>query len=106
MNKTYFAKYNKHLSVDDAIKKINTLRENGSIPIKYNTFAEVKCEHKIIQNILTKGNINEIYDVSFLGIHSVQSSDGIWQCIAFISSTNTLIVYTGGSSEIMYFSMI
>ena len=106
MNKTYFAKYNKDLSIDAAITKINTLKGNGSTPIEYNTFAEVKCEQKTIQDILTNGTINEIYDVSILGIYSVQSSKGVWQCIAFNSPIATLIVYTGGSSEVLYYSII
>lgn len=106
MENACFAKYDKHISIDVAIKKINTLKGNGSIPIKYDIFAEVKCEHTTLQSILKKGTITEIYDVSSLGIHSIQSPKGIWQCIAFNSPVYTLIVYTGGSSEVLYYSIL
>ena len=105
VSKVCFAKYNKNLSLNSAIAKIKELEEKGCIPIEYKIIAEIECDQMRIKRIIESGSINGISEIALLGIKSVQNDKGIWQCIVLDGPTESLIIYTGGTSEVMYYSI-
>ena len=105
MKKAYFAKYNKNLSLASAIEKIKNLEENGCVPIEYEVLAEIKCCQKKIKKIIESGSINGISEIAILGIRSIQNDKGTWECIVLDGPDESLTLYTGGTSEVMYYSI-
>ena len=106
MNKAYFAKYIKDTSIDSAINKIQRLKKQSATPIEYNTIAEVKCDKKQIENVFKMGSITNIPSIAFLGTKSIQNSKGIWHCIVLSDPKKSLVIYTCGTSDLLYYSFI
>ena len=105
MLKVCFARYSKGMSLGSAVSKIKSLKEKACIPIEYTVIAEIDCGQKQIDRVLESGSIGGISEIALVGIRSVQSNNGIWQCIVLHGPNKSLIVYTGGTSEVLYYSI-
>ncbi len=106
MNKAYFAKYIKSTSMDSAINIIRRLKKESTTPIKYNIIAEIKCDRKQLENVFKIGSIETIPSIALLGTQSIQDSKGVWQCIVIRSPKESLVVYTCGTADLLYYSFI
>ena len=106
MNKAYFAKYIKNTSIDSAKKIIQRLKEESSTPIEYNTIAKIKCDKKQIKSVFENGSISAMPSIALLGIKSIQNSKGVWRCIVLSDQKESLIVYTCGTADLLYYSFI
>ena len=105
MAKACFARYNKTISLNSVVAKIKSLEEKACIPIEYTIVAEIDCDQTQIDRVIESGSISVISEIALVGIRSVQSNNGIWQCIVLHGPNQSLIVYTGGTSEVLYYSI-
>ena len=106
MQKACFAKYCKKLSLDKAIKKIETLMIQGSTPIEYEMIIEIECNTDCLQKIIETGSINIDSRIAPWGIRSVQTPKGVWQCIKMKDKGQELLLFTAGSADILYYSFV
>lgn len=106
MNKAYFAKYIKNTSMDSAINLIQHLNEESAIPIEYDIIAEVKCDRKQIEHVFENGSIATMPSIAMLGTQSIQNSKGVWHCIVLSGPKESLVIYTCGTSDLLYYSFI
>ena len=106
MGQAVFAKYHKGLKLSKAEEAIKHLLSSGASPIKYSVYSEHTCTHEEIQLLFEKGCIHDIGSIANQGVYSVSDSFGIWQCIKLISISETLLIFTAGASEIMYYSFL
>ena len=105
MNKSYFAKYKK-MNLDHAILAVEKLVKLGSIPIEYKVITEHFCSVEDIQNVFLNGKIDNIKPIAESGIKSKMDSTGVWQCIKLSSEKVEVLIYTGGSSGVLYYSVL
>lgn len=105
MNKAYFAKYKK-MNLDNAISAIENLVKLGSIPVEYTVITECFCSVEDIQNIFLNGKIDNIKPIAEAGINSTIDNTGVWQCIKLSSTKVDVIIYTSGSSGVLYYSVL
>ena len=106
MQKACFAKYCRNLSLDRAIRKIETLITQGSTPIEYETVVEIECNTDCMQKIIAAGSINIDSKTASWGIRSIQNSKGVWQCIKIKNEERELLLFTEGSANILYYSFV
>lgn len=106
MEQSVFAKYHKGLNLSQASKILNCLFANGSTPISYSVCCVHSCSHEELHFLFKKGSIAAINAIANQGINSITDAFGIWSCIKLISNSEELIIYTAGSSEIMYYSIL
>ncbi len=106
MGQAVFAKYHKGLNLTQAAETLNCLFTNGATPISYSVCYVHSCSHEDLLFLFKKGSITVISAIAKQGINSVADASGIWSCIKIISNSEELIIYTAGSSEIMYYSIL
>lgn len=104
MESAIFVKYIK-MRLVDAKNKIDYYQKIHSTPIEYTTVAKFFCNTNLIEEMFLSGNVMHIKDVCTYALKSI-SDDGIWQCINLISEDYSVLIYTSGSAEILYYSII
>lgn len=105
MGQAVFAKYRKGLNITQAVEILNRLFKNGATPIRYSVCCVYPCSHEELHFLFEKGSITVINAIANQGIKSITDASGVWACIKLISYSEELIIYTAGSSEIMYYSI-
>ena len=106
MKRAIFAKYHRNDTLSNAKRTIKCLSHGGAVPIAYTVFHEQLCTHAEIARIFKTGSIVELSELSQLGINSLIDEAGVWRCINIISSKESVLIYTAGSSYIMYYSVV
>ena len=106
MKRAIFAKYHINDTLSSAKRTIKCLSHGGAMPIAYTVFHKQLCTHAEIARIFKAGSIVELSELSPLGINSLIDENGAWRCINIISPKESVLIYTAGSSFIMYYSVI
>lgn len=106
MEQAYFVKYVKNLNMESALKKVIRIKKQSNTPIEYMTIAEINCTLDQMKKIIESGSISKVSDNAFLGIQSTQNNKGIWKCIKLNEGEIVLIVFTGGTANILYYSFL
>lgn len=106
MGQAIFAKYQKGISLQHAHKIINELASKGARPISYLVYCESVCDRSDISLLFEKGSTTCLKTIATQGVYSVANSKGIWSCIQLSSNMESLLIYTAGSSDIMYYSFL
>lgn len=105
MNKAYFAKYHK-MTLRDAALKINKIKQHNATQITYEIIAEYFCSEADIEKMFEQGSIIDMYDMYAYGACSVADTNNIWHCIKLTTGTKSILIYTSGTSYILYYSFI
>ena len=106
MKYAIFAKYHKNKSFLSARTTIKRLLLHGATPIPYQVIHEHLCSHECLVRTFEEGSIATINTLFHLGQESVADNDGVWYCIKLSSPEGSLLIYTAGSSDILYYSII
>ena len=101
-----FAKYHQSETFLSACSTIRRLSLNGATPVPYRVFHEHLCSHEDLVRTFEEGSIATINTLFHLGRKSVTDNDSVWCCIKFSSPENSLLIYTAGTSDILYYSII
>lgn len=94
------------MTLHDAILKIDNLRQSNATPIEYDTLIEHLCSEEDIQKVFSYGSIISIDPIVPFGLSSIADDRGIWKCIKLSTGSKEVLVYTAGTSEILYYSII
>lgn len=105
LNKAYFVKYKK-MNLDNAIIAVEKLLKFGSTPIEYTVIMEYFCSIEDIQNLFLNGKLDIIKPIAEAGINSTIDNTGVWQCIKLVSTKVDVVIYTAGSSDVLYYSVL
>lgn len=106
MNTALFAKYNQKTEIANAIKKIDDLKKSGATPIVYDVLAECVCSEDELNGIFLCGSIEYIADAFDWAILSTENSNGIWQCIKLTCEPISVLIFTAGTSDLLYYSIL
>lgn len=106
MGQTVFAKYHKGLKLSQGIEIINHLKSNGACLTNYYVHCECFCTQEELKSMFEKNSISVIDTIADQGICSITNTVGIWSCIKLISNKVTLVIYTAGADNIMYYSFL
>lgn len=105
MNKAYFAKY-QTITLRDAELKINKIRQLNATQIAYDIIAECFCSIADIEKMFEQGSIINMNNIYSYGVYSVTDTNNIWHCIKLSTGTKNILIYTSGTSYILYYSFI
>lgn len=97
----HFSKYKKSNSNSDKINVINVLKSNKSIPVEYVIIAEFSLTKSEVEHILKVGSLKDYPKILDSCLLSTTNTEGHWQCILI---NNSLLLYTAGCADIMYYS--
>lgn len=106
MKYAIFAKYHKNKSFLSARATISSLSLNGATPVPYRVIHEHLCSHEYLVRTFEEGSIAVINTLFHFGQKSVTDNDSVWCCIKLSSPEESLLIYTAGSSDILYYSII
>lgn len=104
LKKAYFAKYNKD-TLRNAVLKIEKLKEDGATPIEYDIFVKINCSDEDVEKIFYEGTIIGFDSIADFGLGSISDNNGVWQCIELSGKTIKILIYTAGTSTILYYSV-
>ena len=105
LKKACFAKYSKE-NLYNAILKIKKLTENGATQIEYNIITEIFCSDNDVEKIFSKGTIIDYNKIAVYGLNSISNNIGVWQCIMLSTNSKKVLIYTAGTSDILYYSFL
>ena len=94
------------MNLDNAIIAIEKLLKLGSTPIEYTVIMEYFCSIEDIQNLFLNGKLDIIKPIAEAGINSIIDNAGVWQCIKLVSTKVDVVIYTAGSSDVLYYSVL
>ena len=106
MKRAIFAKYHRNDTLSNAKRTIKYLSLSGATPTAYTVFHEQLCSHADIVRVFEAGSLFELRELSQLGLGSSIDENGVWRCINIFSPEESVLIYTAGSSFIMYYSVI
>lgn len=106
MKRAIFAKYHRNDTLSNAKRTIKYLSRSGATPTAYTVFHEQLCSHADIVRVFEAGSLFELRELSQFGLGSSIDENGVWRCINIFSSEESVLIYTAGSSFIMYYSVI
>jgi len=105
MNTALFKKYTESLNFDQAIENIERLKSIRATPMNYIATLKLECSRAVLDSILKTGSVKNL-DIDSYCLQSICDKDNIWHCLKLIYESKTLLLYTGGTSYIMYYSVI
>lgn len=105
MKQAVFLKY-KPMDINEAKRKNNSLCLKCAKPINYNCVLKRKCSNDVINNVLLYGNLQKIPEIKNWGLQSTVGEDGYWNCINLYSEEYSILVYTSGTSEVLYLAIL
>ena len=105
MNTALFKKYTESLNFDQAIENIELLTSIRATPMKYIASLELACSRAVLDSVLKTGSVKKLNIDSYC-LQSICDKDNTWHCLKLTNESASLLLYTGGTSYIMYYSVI
>ena len=94
------------MDLSDAILKIDKLKRSNATQIAYEVIIDFFCSESDLQRVFEKGSIADLTDVFVFGCYSVGDDNNVWHCIKLSTKSKEALIYTSGTSDVLYFSIL